>query len=324
MSKDEIDEVSISSIVSKIFKYKKSVLAVGLIFALSVFTYQFFLSPEEYESKAIIHLDFEQLVSTKYGEYNPNSSNVQDNITMLYNDVIIEKTLSECETKISIEKFKNGLNHEFDGHENIKSVKILLKLPHEKVGDILNMHLINLIDYLDHLHLIKLAKIFKSKYSNKQDRLDLEIKEMISVEKSIDSILNNLEEDKTVFSKLGKSASEYGVYGINPEYASLSEGLGELRLNRISKKKELLRFNMLSKELDQIEGFWQHDQFQNENASEISIVKELISIFMAPRNPNEPYKPSVFKNSVYGFITGVLISIMFIILGSVIVFEKRD
>lgn len=324
MSKDEIDEVSLSSIVSKIFKYKKSVLAVGLIFALSVFTYQFFLSPEEYESKAIIHLDFEQLVSTKYGDYNPNTSNLQDNITMLFNDVIIEKTLSQSETKISIDKFKSGLSHEFDGNENIKSVKIFLKLPFENVGDILNNHLNNLIDYLNHLHLIKLAKIFNSKYSNKKDRLNLEIQEMLSVEKSIDSLLNNLEQDKTVFSQLGESISKYGVYGIDPEYASLSEGLGELKLKRLNKKKEYLRFTELSKELDQIEELWQRDQFQNKNASELSIVKELISIFMAPRNPKEPYNPSFYKNSVYGFITGVLISILLIILGSVIVFEKRD
>lgn len=277
-------------------------------------------------NKAIttVFLDFNNPITTKFGEYSPLNNNSSDYLKLMTQSEMLNQTIRQFSLNITEEQFTNRIVLDQLNPIDNRSVEISLELSNENVDEILAFHVDLFRSHLLQFHQINAINFFKTALAREFNSLKLEKEYNLKMTPSLDSVVKSMNITDMSYAQVAKlnqqgfqiSNNEF----FNPAYHSISIELAELKARLWEIEKNLMTNMHLQSELKNIED----DLLSGETMFKTDLFSSasFMSVYIQP-NKISHSSSNVIKNTILGSIIGFILALLVVMI-KVVIKNKDD
>ena len=314
------DEIDLKELFMVIWKGKKIIITITLIFAiLTGIVTMFFIDPI-YESKLDLIVNIPETFNTKYGEYKMLMSTNEQYINLIKSNDVIKNTMKDMNydmSKSSIESFSSKISITKDDKKpNSFTIKVLANNPDEALQFAINLYK-NFISYLNLTIKTRSADYFINYYSTELGKDEDSLKSnnilLEQYKKMLDKIPQTINQ-KDALSSVNINSVDYVVLE-----NIINENYKKVELDIINQEQVIYNLEnkiTLSKQyLDELNLIKSSIANNGELVSDyFNVVDESVHLTSEPISPSNKTSPSTTLNVIIGAVIGGLISVIYVLI----------
>ncbi len=314
------DEIDLRELFIVLWKGKKLIIAITLVFTiLAGIITMFFIDPV-YEAKLDILANFPEMVNTKYGDYKMLMTTNEQYVNLIHSNDVLKTTMQDMNydiNKSSIENFSSDISViKDDKKPNSFTIKVQAGTPDEALKIANNLYK-NYISFLNSMIKSRSVEYFSDYHSielrKNEDDLNSNSILLEQYKKMLDQIPKTINQ-KDALESINIDSVDYVVLEniINENYIKVELDIINLEQviynleNKINLSKQYLN------ELDQIrDSIANNDELATEY---FKVINTSIQLPSEPVAPNNKISPSTSLNVIIGAIIGGMISVIYVLI----------
>jgi capsular polysaccharide biosynthesis protein len=314
------DEIDLKELFMVLWKGKRIIIIVTLIFAILSALVTMFLIPPVYEAKLDLLVNFPETVSTKYGDYKLLLTTNDQYINLFYSNNVLSKTIQDMNydaNKNTIESFTKRISIiKDDKRPNSFTIKVKANNPKEAL-DLANKLYKNYVLFVTSTnklrsieHFIELHAVDLSKNNDtlKSSKVLLERNK-----KMLESMSQTINQ-KTMMDSINSSTINYMVLDnlINQNYKKVELDIINIEQTIYTVEDKINIANQYLNELSELkDGITNNNELTNDYLTTINRSVQLPS---APVAPTAKTGPSTSLNTVIAALIGGMISVIYVLI----------
>lgn len=314
------DEIDLKELFMILWKGKKLIIAITLIFAiLTAIITMFFIDPV-YEAKLDILVNFPEMVNTKYGDYKMLMTTNEQYVNLIHSNDVLKATMQDMNydiSKSSIESFSSGISIiKDDKKPNSFTIKIQAGTPDEALNIASNLYK-NYIIFLNSMIKSRSVEYFSDYYSielrKNEDELNSNTVLLEQYKKMLDQIPQTINQ-KDALESINIGSVDYVVLEniINENYKKVE--LDIINLEQVIYNLEN-KINLSKQYLDELSQIKASIVNNDELATEyFKVINTSIQLPSEPVTPNNKVSPSTSLNVIIGAVIGGMVSVIYVLI----------
>lgn len=314
------DEIDLKELFMVLWKGKRIIIIVTLVFAILSAIVTKFLIPPVYEAKLDLLVNFPETVSTKYGEYKLLLTTNDQYINLFYSNNVINKTIQDMGYNVeenSIESFTKRISIIKDEKRpNSFTVKVKSNNPKEAL-DLVNMLYKNYLILInantklrsvEHFIEINTIELNKAEDDLNSNKVLLE-----QYKKQLDTMSQTINQN-SLMDSIKSSSINYMVLEniINQNYTKVELDIINTEQTIYNLEDKINVANQYLNELNEIKD----DIINNKGLVNeyLTSINRSIQLPSAPVAPTAKTGPSTSLNTVIAAVIGGMISIIYVLI----------
>ncbi|MDW5298599.1 MAG: Wzz/FepE/Etk N-terminal domain-containing protein [Sedimentibacter sp.] len=322
------DEIDLKELIMALWKRKKMIISIILVFALLAGVISVFMISPVYDTKLNIVINMPEAYTTRYGEYKlPITTNEQYINLITSNDILIntiedmkydsEVSLDNLKKKIAISKTDTKTNTV----QNSFEVTVSANNPEESLKLAQTLY-DNYIEFIDVMTKERTISYFINNFSmniksseNQLDRVREILKSNEELLAETPQIIANSDANLEIQTEL-TSNSDYvvPVDAVNPNYIKIENDIigNKQSINSIENNIRMNNryIDELNVEKQTLNKYYENGQAEKLEVSVIGVVETSVYLPSPPVAPTHKTSPSNALNTIIGAVIGGMLGVM--------------
>jgi len=314
------DEIDLKELFMVLWKGKRIIIIVTLIFAIFSALITKFLIPPVYEAKLDLLVNFPETVSTKYGEYKLLLTTNDQYINLFYSNNVINKTIQDMGYDIkenTIESFIKRISITKDEKRpNSFTVKVKANDPKEAL-DLVNMLYKNYLILVNANTKLRSVEHFIEFYTIDLSKNDDELKSskiLLERNKKMLESMSQTIDQKNLMDSINSSTINYMILDnlINQNYKKVELDIINTEQTIYTLEDKINIAKQYLNELNEIKD----DIINNKGLVNeyLTSINRSIQLPSAPVAPTAKTGPSTSLNTVIAAVVGGMISVIYVLI----------
>lgn len=290
----EYEEISLKELIIILIKGWKWIVSVTLITTLAAIVFTLGFKPVLYESNSSFNIILPSSVETQFGTYNFPSTNVNDYISLLTSDSVINGINDELKSDINL---REALTYTYDATKNINTVNTKVTLEDPKLAT--EIHQIWLEKFVETLEESYQQIAIEQLIANLKNKSASLISEQESIRTQL-TVLKTFKEslNYTKGVSVDESADNYLYYQVITNIMNL-----ELRDYEISTTLVLY-----DQDIDDLEAI----SVLNQRNHELNVLNGAITLPTKIIEPTTSIDRGLMLNTAIGFVLGGMLGVFIV------------
>lgn len=307
---DYENEISLKELITVLIDEKKFIAFITIFFIILSGIYSFFIVKPVYEANSSIIIKIPETVKTKYGDYNPITTNSQDLIPLIKETDIAKKTISDLNLETSPEGFINSVK--YSTGKDSEMINISFNWGNGDIAsNVLAKHIENYREYLNREFSISAINHFKDNISKNTSILEEELKKLeADLKFNRDSIASIDKHDMVEYQKINNSKDGLIIAEVsNPTFTRLMDTIltQETRINQL--RNQLSNNKVFLKELEIESENIISDESYIVNEPTLKIMNNSIKTVKQAYSKTSPIKPNKKLNIAIAAVLGLMMGV---------------
>ncbi len=313
------DEIDLKDLFMVLWKSKKVIIAITLVFAILTALITKFVIDPVYEAKIDLVVNMPLTVNTKYGDYTMMMTTNDQYIDLIRSNNVIQQTMQDLSLdlgKNSIENFSERISITKDEKKpNSFTIKVTANSPKDALTAA-NALYKNYIIFLDTSVKLKCSEYFINYYTTELSKNQISIDTNSKLLKKNHDLLLQIPQtinQKDALEKINAGSVDYVVLEniINENYKKVELDIITIEQTISTLQNNIETYEQYLTELNQIK---ENVKTNSLETNFCEVVETSVFLPSQPVAPSHKVSPSTALNTVIGALIGGMISVIYVLI----------